>query len=62
MVKRLNELQGLKVTTLKHPTSHIDACHVERSETSLIFIFSTAAGRQSEILRFTQNDNNIVLF
>jgi hypothetical protein len=40
MLERLRELKGLKVTTLKHQTSHIHACHVERSETSLILFLA----------------------
>jgi hypothetical protein len=60
MLRRLRELQNLKVTKLKHRTSHVYACHVERSETSLILSYGTAARKQSEILRFAQNDNNVV--
>jgi hypothetical protein len=40
MLESLKELQGLKITTLKHRTSRIYACHVERSETSLVLFLA----------------------
>jgi hypothetical protein len=37
-------------------TSHELRCHVERSETSRTTAEWTGSGKQSEILRFAQND------
>jgi hypothetical protein len=34
------------------------ACHVERSETSLIVVSAAGEGIKREILRFAQNDND----
>jgi hypothetical protein len=34
------------------------ACHVERSETSLIVVSAPGEGIKPEILRFAQNDND----
>jgi hypothetical protein len=40
MLESLKKLQGLNVTALKQRTSHVYACHVERSETSLILFLA----------------------
>jgi hypothetical protein len=61
MLESLRELQDLKVTALNHRTTHVYACHAEQRNIS-DFIFSTTAGRQLEILRFAQTNNNVVSF